>query len=170
MPRRSLLVLVLAILVVGCSGSIGGAGPQTARPSQLANGAVVDGIQVGDPIDCAASTNCAEALKFAETTAIKTGLLVSTSIADTSVYKPYVPDGMADTGGGYVVAYGLHDGSQVAIRVHCGVGPCQIVPLQPLINSLPTPRDYSNPESGSPAPDSTGGSGGTAEPHTESSP
>lgn len=154
MLRRTLPVL--ALLLAGCSSAltVGGVASGASQPAAsqaaatkqvLAPRTVIDGIQVGSPIDCAAPVDCSAILSFAKTAATSTRGLVPGTIAGTSLYTPYVPANMFSTGGGYVVVYDLADGVQMAIRVHCGVGPCQVVPLQPLIDSLPTPSDYTNP-------------------------
>jgi hypothetical protein len=160
---RSALTLVLTLTLTACSRAPTAGGAQPI--GQLANGTVIDGIQVGTPIDCAAPADCSDVLSFAQTAAIKTRGLDPSAIADTSVYTPYVPDNMVSTGGGFVVVYDLIDGSKMAIRAHCGVGPCQVVPLQPLVDTPPVPSDYSNPEGGSPDPDDQAGPSGIAEPH-----
>lgn len=168
MRRRWALLLILAVSLLGCTGTNVGAA-QSSAPSQLANGAVVSGIQIGIPV-CAPPADCTAVLTFAQTEATKAGLVDADSITNTSVYQQYVPEGMYSTGGGYVVVYDLRDGSQAAIRVHCGVGPCIVVPLQPLIDKIPSPSDYSNNPDGSLAPDDTGNPNGTAEPNGEASP
>lgn len=137
----SLVALAVLLPLAGCSTLPTPAGAATAAPAPavLPDGAIIDGHQVGQILDC--SARCEDVLSFAETSAIATRSLDPEAITDVRVYVPFVPPGMTATGGGYVVVYDLAHGVRMAIRVHCGVGPCQLVQPQP-INGEP-PIDYS---------------------------
>lgn len=145
MSRRlvlsSLGVLALLLTVAGCSRLPTEAGAATAAPDPaiLPDGALIDGHQVGSIVDC--TDRCEDVLSFAETSAIETRSLDPDGVTVTRVYTTFLQPGMQRTGGGYVVVYDLVDGVQMAIRVHCGVGPCVLVPPQPI--NLELPIDYS---------------------------
>jgi hypothetical protein len=137
----SIAVLVLWLTVAGCSRLL--LTPEQAFPATdpgaLANGSVVDGHHIGHLLDC--STTCEDALAIAKTSAVSTRDLDPNAITRVRVYVPFIPAGATTSGGGYVVVYDLFDGSRMAIRVHCGVGGCQVVPPQPI--DPPPPVDYS---------------------------
>ena len=145
MSRRLILsclaVLAVLLTVAGCSRLPTPAGAATAAPDPaiLADGSVIDGHQVGPIVDC--TNRCKEVLSFAETSAIATRGLDPEAITDVRVYTTFLQPGMQQTGGGYVIVYNLADGLQMAIRVHCGVGDCQLVEPQPI--NVGPPIDYS---------------------------
>ena len=129
MRRRWALLLILAVFLLGCTGTNVGAA-QSSAPSQLANGAVVSGIQIGIPV-CAPPADCTAVLTFAQTEATKAGL-VARGFNHKHLRLPAV------RARGHVLdrrrlrrRVRPRDGSQAAIRVHCGVGPCIVVPLNP---------------------------------------
>ena len=145
---RCLAVAAMILLGAGCSSPSSGApletrlstGPAANAGSALDPGAIVDGHQIGEPMDCV--DGCDAALALANETANERGL-DPRSIEATSVYAPFVPDGAASTGGGYIVVYWVTDGSRIAIRVHCGVGACQVIAPQPALPAaLPSPNDH----------------------------
>lgn len=134
-----LLLLALFLTMTGCTRLPTEAGAAATEPAALPSPTMVGGHQLGPVIDC--STTCKDVLSFAETSAISTLSLDPVAIMNHVVYAPFIPAGMTSSGGGYVVVYDLNDGSQLAIRVHCGVGDCQVVPPQPI--DLGPPVDYS---------------------------
>lgn len=136
-----LAVLALVLTLAGCSRMpTPAAAPSLAPdPAALPDGAIVDGHQLGQLLDC--STGCEDVLSFAESSAVDTRGLDPSAITDVHVYIPFVPAGMTATGGGHVVVYDLAGGLPIAIRVHCGVGDCQVVEPQPIF--VEPPIDYS---------------------------
>lgn len=138
---RSVLVTALALMLTACTRLPTGAGvaPAPPAPGVLPIGSVVDGHRIGPLMECAAG--CDDALSFAKSSAISTRGLDPTAITDVQVYMPFISEGGAASGGGYVVVYNIQGGSLIAIRVHCGVGDCQVVKPQP-IDVVP-PVDYS---------------------------
>lgn len=146
------VISLLSLMLAACSRLPASAGSTmvpvepvaSESPAVLRNGAVIDGHQVGPLMDC--SSGCEGALAFAQQSAIETRGLDPNEVRDVTVYVPYTPPGETSTGGGYVVVYGLDDGSRIGIRVHCGVGPCQLIEPQPI--DQPAPIDYSCNDSG----------------------
>jgi hypothetical protein len=138
MRRSGLVVLLAAALwATGCTRLPGTSG--ATGDALVPNGTVVDGYRVGSLLDC--QTGCDDALSFAQESAIKERGLDPSAISDVHVYAPFIPEGMRSTGGSYIVVYDLPDSAQMAIGVHCGVGPCQVIPPQDLIFTAPV--DYS---------------------------
>ena len=139
--RRAVLATTVALMLTACTRlpAGGAAAPASSGPDLLPIGSVIDGHLVGPVLDC--SKGCDDALSFAKESAIETRGLDPNAIVDVQVYKPFVSEGGAATGGGFVVVYDLADGSSLAIRVHCGVGDCQVVKPQPI--DLAPPVDYS---------------------------
>ena len=136
---RLLFVVAMALTLVACSRATQVGAPASAAPAVLPIGAVIDGHQVGPLLDC--STTCDDVLSFAEASAVSTRSLDPNDIRAVHVYVPFVPPGATSSGGGFVVVYDLEDGLEMGIRVHCGVGACQVVAPQPI--DLPPPVDYS---------------------------
>lgn len=117
------LALVLALALAGCSSGLTASG---ALPS----GTVIDGYTIGNPLDCPAHGNatCDEFLQIATDTATGKRGVAAAAIVDHRFYSEFIPPGAATSGAAGIVVFDLADGSQVAVGVYCGVGPCQVMP------------------------------------------
>lgn len=133
---RSLLVLALSLILIGCSRlpAAGEASPETTLPRQvLANGSVVDDIRVGIPIECPATDpECETRLTLAKEATIARHGIAPTAIGAAHFYMTYLAPGAAyGSGSDAIVVFDLDDGSQAAIQTVCFDG-CFVVEPQPL--------------------------------------
>jgi hypothetical protein len=130
---RSPVLLALSLAAIACSTPAAASPRPSGTQTGLANGAVVDGIQVGEPIDCPVSQpDCETRLTMATAAAIARHDLAPTAIGRARFYLPYLQPGAAyGTGGGAIVVFDLQDGSQAAVHTFCFDG-CSVVGVQPV--------------------------------------
>lgn len=137
MLRRSIWIPLIAIVVTlnGCTGAptAGGVAPEprpTSAP-ELENGTVVDGIRLGDPIDCV-GPDCNTRLELATAEAISRHGLAPSAIGAAHFFLPYIPPGATLGGGGdIIVVLDLDDGSLAGIYTSC-FRTCFVVDAQPV--------------------------------------
>ena len=140
--------------------------PAPAEPGLLAPETVVDEYKVAGPIECpfdpsrphdyevteayieATNARCDEVVQIARDAVIKRHALDSKTIGIFRVYVPYVKPGHALSGPDHIVVFDLADGTQVAARVACAIGPCQYSKPSPL--DAPEPVDHSGTEGETP--------------------
>jgi len=135
----------LALLVAGC-GSAASPSPSSAPLASgvLANGSIVDGIRVGEPIDCPVSVpDCETRLTMATDAVIARHSVAPSAIGHVQFYLPYLQPGATyGSGGGAIVVFDLQDGSQAAVHTFC-MDSCLVVGAQPVApESLPPAVDH----------------------------
>ena len=114
--RALAAVAALALMLAGCAGPVG-------------PGSVIDGYKIGDPNDCtfAADPVCDDAFIVAIDTATGKRGVDPNVIGDHRFFSEYIPPGYVLSGSTFIVVFDLVDGSQMAVGVYCGAGPCQAV-------------------------------------------
>lgn len=99
--------------------------------ASLSDGSVVDGIRVGEPIDCV-GPDCAIRIELAEEAAMSRHGVPSSALGAPNFYLPHIPAGAAlGTGGGSIVVFDVDDGSMVAVHTYC-FSDCFVVEVQPV--------------------------------------
>jgi hypothetical protein len=113
------------------------------NPAPLSNGAVVDGIRVGNRIECAPDPDCPTRLALAKAAVIERHDVAPGAIGAAHFYMPYIPPGaVSGSGGGKIVVFDLEDGSQAAVHTFC-MNDCIVVPPQPVQPpTLESPVDH----------------------------
>jgi hypothetical protein len=123
--RISILTVALALALAGCSNGL-------TADGALMPGTKVDRYTVGDPLECPTNgaTLCDDYLRLATDTAIGKRGVAPTAIVGHRFYNEGIPTPPGATLSGppvTIVVFDLADGSRVAVGVHCGVGPCQVI-------------------------------------------
>jgi hypothetical protein len=141
-----LVMFALTLMLIGCSllETLERAAPEGSVPQNgLSNGTVVDGIRVGNAIDCNADPDCATRVTLAKAAVIERHRLASAALGAANFYMPYIPPGATrGGGGGAIVVFDLEDGSQAAVYTYCMDG-CFVVPPQPVVPLTPeNPVDH----------------------------